>query len=300
MRMYEDLINVVGKENLKLDEKMSAHTTLGIGGNAKVLIEPKNEKEINSILSIAKEYNKKVYIIGRGSNILVSDDGLDGIVIKIANKFSSIKIEGNSMIIKSGTPIAEVSKLAMKKSLKGIEFASGIPGTVGGAIVMNAGAYGGEMKDIVEWVTVMKEDGSIEKIYNQDMQFSYRKSLLTKEDKWIVLEVKINLDNGDKEEILNEMMTRNEKRVSSQPLDKNNCGSTFKRPKDNFAGKLIEDCGLKGFNHNGVEISSKHAGFIVNNGKSTAKDMLYVMEVAKKSVKEKFGITLEEEVKIFK
>lgn len=298
--IYNELSKVIKTENLKKDEKMSAHTTLGVGGYASIFVEPSTEEEIVEIVKIAKRNNIKTYIIGRGSNLLVSDEGLDGIVIKIADKFSSVTLNEDSMVVKSGAPIASIAKLAMRNSLSGLEFASGIPGTVGGAIAMNAGAYGGEIKDIVEWVNVIKEDGSIEKIHNKDMKFSYRKSLLTEKNKWIVLSVKINLKKGKQSDILKEMISRNEKRVISQPLEKNNCGSTFKRPEGHFAGKLIEDCGLKGFEYNGVEISSKHAGFIVNNGKSTAKDMLYVIGVAKKAVKDKFGITLEEEVKILK
>lgn len=298
--IYNELSKVIKAENLKKDEKMSAHTTLGVGGCASIFVEPSTEEEIVEVVKIAKRNNIKTYIIGRGSNLLVSDEGLDGIVIKIADKFSSVTINEDSMVVKSGAPIASIAKLAMRNSLSGLEFASGIPGTVGGAIAMNAGAYGGEVKDIVEWVNVIKEDGSIEKIHNKDMKFSYRRSLLTEKNKWIVLSVKINLKKGKQSDILKEMISRNEKRVISQPLEKNNCGSTFKRPEGHFAGKLIEDCGLKGFEYNGVEISSKHAGFIVNNGKSTAKDMLHVIEVAKKAVKDKFGIILEEEVKILK
>ena len=298
--IYNELSKVIKNKNLKRDERMSSHTTLGVGGCASIFVEPNTEKEIAEVMKIAKKNNIQTYIIGRGSNLLVSDEGLNGIVIKIGDKFSSVALHENSMIIKSGAPIAGVAKLAMRNSLSGLEFASGIPGTIGGAIAMNAGAYGGEIKDIVEWVNVMKEDGSIEKIHNKDMKFSYRRSLLTEKSKWVVLSAKINLKRGNQGDILQKMESRNKKRVIAQPLEKNNCGSTFKRPEGHFAGKLIEDCGLKGFKYNGVEISSKHAGFVVNDGKSKAKDMLHVIEVAKKAVKDKFGITLEEEVKILK
>ena len=299
-KVYIELMESVSVNSIKKNEKMSNHTTLGVGGEAKLFVEPETEVEIVDVIKIAKKNNIPLYIIGRGSNLLVSDNGLNGIVLKIANKFSSVMINGDSIISRAGAPVATISKLAMKNSLSGIEFASGIPGTVGGAIAMNAGAYGGEMKDIVEWVKVIKEDGSIEKIQNKDMEFEYRKSILTKNPNWVVLSVKMNLQKGNQAEILKEMIDRNKKRVVSQPLHKYNCGSTFKRPEGHFAGKLIEDCGLKGYRYNNVEISSKHAGFIVNDGKSTANDMLHVIDVAKKAVKDKFGIVLEEEVKILK
>lgn len=299
-KVYNQLSEFVRVNNIKKNEKMSNHTTLGVGGEAKIFVEPETEEEVVKVVQIAKENDMPLYIIGRGSNLLVSDDGLQGVVLKLADNFSSIVICEDSMVARAGTPIAGLAKIAMKNSLSGLEFASGIPGTVGGAIAMNAGAYGGEMKDIVEWVKVIKEDGTIERIQNKDMNFEYRKSILTEKTDWIVLSVKINLQKGKQSEILKEMKTRNEKRVISQPLHKNNCGSTFKRPEGHFAGKLIEDCGLKGYRYNNVEISSKHAGFIVNDGKSTAEDMLYVINLAKKAVKDKFGITLEEEVKMLK
>lgn len=298
--VYDQLSKILKLDNIKKNENMSNHTTLSVGGKASILIEPETEEEIVKSVKIIKENDVPLYVVGRGSNLLVSDEGLNGVVLKLSDKFSSVSICDNSIIAKSGTPIAALAKLAMKNSLSGLEFASGIPGTVGGAIAMNAGAYGGEMKDIVEWVKIIKENGAIEIMSNEDMQFSYRRSILTNNPNWIVVSVKINLKKGKQIDIFNEMQTRNEKRVSAQPLSQCNCGSTFKRPEGHFAGKLIEDCGLKGFSYNGVEISSKHAGFIVNNGKSTASDMLHVINIAKEAVKNKFGIQLEEEVKILK
>ena len=279
--VYKQLSEVLISANIKKNEKMSKHTTLAVGGEADIFVEPETEEEIVKVVNIVRENNLPLYIIGRGSNLLVSDDGLLGVVLKIGDKLSSVLICGNSMIVRAGTPIAAIAKLAMKNSLSGLEFASGIPGTVGGAIAMNAGAYGGEIKDVIEWVKVIKDNGSIEIIENKDMEFKYRRSILTDNPSWVVLSMKINLTRGTQSEIFNEMQTRNEKRVSSQPLDQYNCGSTFKRPEGHFAGKLIEDCGLKGFKYNDVEISAKHAGFIVNNGKSSAKDMLHVINLAK-------------------
>jgi UDP-N-acetylmuramate dehydrogenase len=296
-KVYKELSKVIKKKNIKTNENMRNHTTLKIGGEATILIEPKSELEIKHIVEVAKNNNIKVYTIGRGSNILIDDNGLDGIVIKLSNKFSSVALHGEIMIARAGVSLASIAKVAMRNSLSGLEFASGIPGTLGGAIMMNAGAYGGEMKNIVEWVTILKEDGTVKELSCEDMQFSYRDSILSKNPNWIVLSAKLNLKKSTQNEILKEMLTRNEKRVISQPLDKHNCGSTFKRPEGYFAGELIENCGLKGFSHNGVSVSEKHAGFIVNEGNSTAEDMLHVINIVKKSVKDKFGVTLEEEVK---
>lgn len=295
---YDELRKIVDCDYIKINESMRNHTTLKMGGNASILIEP-NEEELPKVMKLIKECGLRYRIIGRGSNILVSDEGLNAIVIKIADRYSSVAINKTSIVVSAGVPISYVSKIALANKLTGSEFASGIPGTVGGAVVMNAGAYGGEVKDIIEWVTIMKEDGSIVKMSNEDMKFSYRKSILTDNPNWIVLAAKFNLEPGVEKEIFEQMQARNQKRVISQPLHQHNCGSVFKRIDGTSAGKLIDDCGLKGFTYNGVEISSKHANFIVNNGNSTAKDMLYVIEVAKKAVKEKFGIVLEEEVKMF-
>ena len=304
MSLTNEILNEIKhslkKGHFQLNEKMSKHTTFGVGGAASVFIEPTCEEEISKVLKIANKHNIPFYIIGRGSNLLVSDNGLDGIVIKIADMFSCSVLQSRSIIVDAGASLAAVSKMAYRNSLTGLEFASGIPGTVGGAVAMNAGAYGNEMKDIVEWVKVMKNDGTITVMKNEEFNFSYRESILTKNTDWIVLSVKLNLQSGDKNEILQQMLDRNKKRVSSQPLDKNNCGSVFKRPEGHFAGKLIEDCGLRGFSYNGVEISQKHAGFITTSKNSTAADVLYVINLAKNKVKENFGISLEEEVKILK
>ena len=287
--LYDELIKIVDKSNIKIDEEMKNHTSLRVGGKAKYLVEPTSEKEIESLVKLMIELKEPYYIIGRGSNLLVKDEGIDGVVIKITDKFSGIDKSSNKLTVKSGTSLASVAKYAYINSLSGIEFASGIPGSIGGAIAMNAGAYGGEMKDIVESVKIIDDLGNIKVFSNEEMKFSYRRSLLTSKSSYIVLEVVINLTDGDKEVIYNEMKTR---------ADMCNCGSTFKRPEGHFAGQLIEECGLKGYTVNGVEVSSKHAGFVVNNGKTTATDMINMINFIKEKVKEKFNIELEEEVKI--
>lgn len=296
--LYDELIKIVDKSNIKINEEMKNHTSLRVGGKAKYLIEPTSEKEIESLVKLMIELKEPYYIIGRGSNLLVKDEGIDGVVIKITDKFSGIDESSNKLTVKSGTSLASVAKYAYINSLSGIEFASGIPGSIGGAIAMNAGAYGGEMKDIVESVKIIDDLGNIRVLSNEEMKFSYRRSLLTSKSSYIVLEVVLKLTDGDKEVIYNEMKTRADKRTLSQPLDMCNCGSTFKRPEGHFAGQLIEECGLKGYAVNGVEVSSKHAGFVVNNGKTTATDMINMINFVKEKVKEKFGVVLEEEVKI--
>lgn len=297
-KFYMDLVKVVGVKNIKCDEEMKNHSSLRVGGKVNFLVDIKSESELIDVVKLLIQYNQNYYIIGRGSNILVKDEGFDGVIVKLSNKFSGIDRDGKKLTVLAGTPLAEVSKFAYKNSLSGIEFASGIPGSVGGAIAMNAGAYGGEMKDIVKSVKLLDEYGNIKILESKDMMFSYRRSLLTDNPRYIVVSVEIELKDGKKDEILNEMMSRAIKRAGAQPLNKCNCGSTFKRPEGHFAGQLIEECGLKGYKYNGVEVSSKHAGFIVNNGKSNSSDMLAVIDFVKKNVKDKFGIELEEEVRI--
>lgn len=297
-RLYMELLKIINIKDIKCDEEMKNHTTLRVGGRVDFLVEPNTEEQLEQLIKLLLENKKPYYVIGRGSNLLVKDEGINGVVIKISDKFSGIEKEDNRLTIKSGTPLAEVSKYAYKNELSGVEFASGIPGSVGGAIAMNAGAYGGEMKDIVRSVKIIDNRGDIRVLNCEEMEFSYRKSLITNNPLYAVLSVEIELKKGNKEEIFEQMNIRAQKRTCSQPLEKCNCGSTFKRPEGHFAGQLIEECGLKGYSLNGVEVSSKHAGFVVNNGKSTATDMINMINFVKEKVKDKFGVVLEEEVKI--
>lgn len=297
-RLYMELLKIINIKDIKCYEEMKNHTSLRVGGKADFLVEPNTEEQLEQIIKLLVQNKKRYYIIGRGSNLLVKDEGIRGVVVKISDKFSGIERIDNRLIVKSGTPLAEVSKYAYKNELSGIEFASGIPGSIGGAIAMNAGAYGGEMKDVVRSVKIIDNCGNIRVLSCEEMEFSYRKSLITNNPLYAVLSVEIELKKGNREEIFEQMNIRAQKRTSSQPLEKCNCGSTFKRPEGHFAGQLIEECGLKGYSLNGVEVSSKHAGFIVNNGKTTSADMLNMINLVKEKVKEKFGIVLEEEVKI--
>lgn len=285
-------------ENILLEnELMSKHTTYKIGGPIDYLFIPKSKKEILGALELSKEIGIEPFIFGNGSNLLVRDLGIRGIGIKIYSSYSDITVDGTTMTIESGAIMGKISSVAVENNLKGFEFASGIPGTIGGAIVMNAGAYGGEIKDIVKYVECVDLEGNVRKYTNKEMNFKYRNSLV-KEKNLVVLKVVLALEKGDKEEIQSILKDLTEKRTSKQPLNLPSCGSTFKRPEGYFAGKLIEDSGLKGYRYKNVQVSEKHCGFIVTLGGSKAEDVIYVIEHIQKTVREKFGVELETEVKI--
>lgn len=296
--IYESLLNIIDdKDNIKIDEPMSKHISFKVGGPADILVKPSSEEELSGILKLIKEENIPYLVIGNGSNLLVKDGGIRGIVIEISDNFNNFDIDGNFINIQSGALLSVVGKAALRAELKGFEFAAGIPGTLGGALAMNAGAYGGEMKHIVKSVRLMDTDGDIHEFSNEDMQFEYRKSILTREP-YIVLSAVIELENGNYDEIKETMADFTQRRVTKQPLSLPSAGSTFKRPPGNFAGKLIEDSGLRGLTLRGAQVSEKHCGFVVNLGNAKAKDILDLMYVVKSTVNAKYGIMLEEEVKI--
>lgn len=286
--------------NVKYNEMLKYHTTFGIGGKCIALIEPKCVDDIIDIIKICKENNFNFFIIGNGSNLLVSDDGYDGVIIKLKREFSKIDVLGENLIAESGAKLSEIFKVTLENSLTGFEFASGIPGTIGGAIYMNAGAYGFEMKDVVKEVEVIDIDNL--KLINlsiEDLNFGYRKSLIQKRN-YIVTKVTLKLKNGNKEKIKALYEELNEKRNSKQPMDFKSAGSTFKRPDGYFAAKLIEDAGLKGFSVNDAQVSTKHSGFVINRKNASCKDVLNLVDYVKKTVFEKFSVKLEMEVKILK
>ncbi|MGL5695090.1 MAG: UDP-N-acetylmuramate dehydrogenase [Peptostreptococcaceae bacterium] len=295
--IYESLLNIIDKNNIKMDEPMKNHISFKVGGPADILVKPSTEEELAGVLKLIKEENIPYLIIGNGSNLLVKDGGLRGIVIEISDNFNDFEIEGSLVKVQSGALLSIVGKAIMRAELKGFEFASGIPGTLGGALAMNAGAYGGEMKQIVKSVRLMDMDGNIHEFSNEDMQFEYRKSILSRES-YIVISAVIELENGNYDEIKATMADFTQRRVTKQPLSLPSAGSTFKRPPGHFAGKLIEDSGLRGLTLRGAQVSEKHCGFVVNLGNATAKDILDLMYVVKSTVNAKFGVMLEEEVKI--
>ena len=285
---------------VRYDEPLKSHTTFKIGGNCIALIEPREISDIIEAVKICKKNNIKFFVIGNGSNLLVPDEGYNGVIIKLKSEFSKIEVEGDYLIVNSGAKLSEVYTVAYENSLTGFEFASGIPGTIGGAIYMNAGAYGGEMKDIVESVEVLDLDNfELRELKNEELEFSYRKSIIQRRN-YIVTTIKLKLQKGNKEKINAVYEDLRERRNSKQPLNFGSAGSTFKRPEGHFASKLIEDAGLKGYHINDAWVSEKHSGFIVNKGNASFKEVMELIEYVQKVVFEKFGVKLETEVRILK
>ena len=285
---------------VRYDEPLKNHTTFKIGGNCIALIEPREVSDIVETIKICRENSIKFFIIGNGSNLLVPDEGYNGVIIKLKGEFSTIQVEGEYLIVNSGAKLSEVYTVAYENSLTGFEFASGIPGTIGGAIYMNAGAYGGEMKDIVESVQVLDLDNfELRELKNEELEFSYRKSIIQRRN-YIVTTIKLKLQKGNKEKINAVYEDLRERRNSKQPLNFGSAGSTFKRPEGHFASKLIEDAGLKGYHINDAWVSEKHSGFIVNKGNASFKEVMELIEYVQKVVFEKFGVKLETEVRILK
>lgn len=298
--MYLDILNKL-KENgiVKIKENvlMRDYTTMKIGGPADVLIEPNSIDQIQKIINIAKETNTPLTIIGNGSNLLVRDKGIRGIVVVLKDEFSKITVKENILTAQSGATLRSAAIESFEKKLTGMEAVSGIPGTVGGAIIMNAGAYGTEMKDIVKNVVCIDRDGNIQNFNNEEMDFSYRHSTASEKD-LIVLEVSFELKPGKYEKIIEDFKEYDNKRSSRQPLDKNSAGSTFKRPEGYFASKLIDDAGLRGYRVGNAMVSEKHAGFLINIEDSTCENMLHLIEDVQKRVYDKYKVKLEREVKL--
>lgn len=280
--------------NVKKDEPMKNHTTFKIGGPAKYFAEPENKEEIKRLIATAKEYDVRVLALGRGSNILVSDDGIDALVIHMGDRFSSVEVCGNVITAASGAPLSKIARCAAENSLEGFCFAAGIPGSLGGALYMNAGAYGGEMKDVV--VKSYALDLRLNEKEVTDHNFGYRKSVY-RETGDIILGAEIKLEKGDAAKIKAEMSSLAEKRREKQPVDMPSAGSVFKRPEGHFAGALIENAGLKGLCVGDAVVSEKHAGFIVNRGSATADDVKRLIELIEEKVYKAYGVMLEPEIK---
>ena len=294
--IYKQLVeNGINENNILLDELMSKHTSFKVGGNADFFIKVYSVEEIKSVLKISRENNLPLFVLGNGTNLLVRDEGYRGIVLQI--KLEDIKIDGTNVSVGAGVKNAVLFKKLLNNNLTGFEFASGIPGTIGGAIKMNAGAYGSEMKDIVKEVTYLDYDGNIHTISNEECEFSYRHSRFFGE-KAIILETKLILEKGNKEEIQEKVTELAKQRKEKQPLEYPNAGSTFKRGENYITAKLIDECGLKGYSIGGAQVSEKHAGFIINKNSATAKDILDLIEYVQEVVKEKTGEDIKLEVEI--
>lgn len=282
---------------VRFSEEMKNHTTFEIGGPCDVMIIPENKEQVLNTLKTIKEHDFSYMVIGNGSNLLVSDKGLRMAIIKLGEAFSQIKIEGEKVYAQAGAELAEVAKASIEEGLAGMEYVSGIPGNIGGAVTMNAGAYGGEMKDIVETVTCLGQDLEIRTYTNEDMHFSYRHSRV-QEENLIVLEVELALEKGNQEEIDELYHSLTQRREEKQPLEYASAGSTFKRPEGYYAGKLIDDAGLRGYKHNNAMVSEKHCGFVINTGGAACDDVLYVIRHIQKEIYDKYRVKLQTEVKI--
>lgn len=291
----EELKNICG--TVLLNEPMSLHTSFRTGGPAEVFIKAESTENIISAIDIAKKYNKQYIITGNGSNILVKDGGIDGIVINIGNEMSKIKCDGTKIYAQAGAMLSVLATAAADEELTGLEFASGIPGTVGGAVFMNAGAYDGEIKDVIEYADVIDSEGNIHRLIKDELELSYRHSVIDDKN-MIVVGAMFNLNKGIKKNITDKMADFAKRRRDKQPLNYPSAGSTFKRPEGYFAGKLIEDSGLKGKTVGGAQVSEKHAGFVVNIGNATSSDIIALMDGCIETVYNKFGVKLEPEVRI--
>lgn len=288
---------IAGDSNVRCDEPMSSHCTFRAGGTAKYYVIPDEYTKVRDVLRLCVEENIPYYVIGNGSNLLVQDDGFDGVIIEIDSALAKIEINGNEIFAKAGAKLSKIAVKALNESLTGFEFAHGIPGNLGGAVTMNAGAYGGEMKDVLKWVKVLDNNGEMKTLKAEELELGYRTSIIVKE-KMIVLEACIELHEGNRDEIEMHMKELMAKRKEKQPLEYPSAGSTFKRPEGYFAGKLIQDAGLKGYRVGGAMVSEKHSGFVINYDNATATDIINLMKDVRKKVYEEFQVTLEPEVKI--
>lgn len=295
-RFDEALKNILGNDRMLKNEPMKHHTTFRVGGAAEYYVRP-DSGQLAELLHLCLEYEKEYLIIGNGSNLLVSDRGISGVVIEIGKQLDEIRVDGTTIYAKAGAMLSKTAHTAMEAGLTGMEFAAGIPGCIGGAIVMNAGAYGGEMKDILKRVLVMSEDGEEKWFTPSELDMSYRHSSII-QNHYIVLGAEIALEPGNQEEIRAKMEELKEKRVEKQPLEYPSAGSTFKRPEGYFAGKLIMDAGLRGFQIGGAAVAEKHCGFVINKEHATASDIYRLIQEIQKEVYRQFGVTLEPEVKM--
>ena len=293
--VYEYIRANVPEEDILTEEPMSRHTTFRIGGEAACFIRISSEEQLRKLIPYFENVGIEYFVLGKGSNLLVGDKGYPGVILQISDACQQIEAEGNRLQVQAGAALSKVALFAMERGLEGLEFAAGIPGTVGGGVVMNAGAYGGEIKQVVESVRVLSSEGEILTLDNDTMEFGYRTSIIRNRN-FTVLSVTFRLREGNREEIRARIEDFQKRRMEKQPLNYPSAGSTFKRPEGYFAGKLIMDAGLRGFQIGDARVSDKHCGFVVNVGKATARDVTDVIEEVQEKVRERFGVSLEREV----
>lgn len=296
MVLYEELCNILGEEKVLTDEPMSRHTTFQVGGPADYFVIPDSPKEIKELIIFLKHENIPYYILGNGSNLLVGDKGYRGVIIYLYKNLNRIRTEGSHIHAQAGALLSKIAAEALDKSLTGFEFASGIPGTMGGAVMMNAGAYGGEMSHVLESTTILTQEGEIKTLSVDELELGYRTSIIAKND-YVVLEAVVGLTPGNADEIRALMEELKQRRVTKQPLEYPSAGSTFKRPEGYFAGKLIDDAGLRGFRVGNAQVSTKHCGFVINLGGATAKEIVDLMNHVIDQVEADSGVRLNPEVK---
>lgn len=296
MSILEGLCQILGEQNVKVNEPMKKHITFRVGGPADYFLTPETVEQVQKIVMFLKKNNIPYYIVGNGSNLLVGDLGYRGAIIQIYQKMNQIRTDGEYIYADAGALLSKIAAEALSKELTGFEFASGIPGTLGGAVMMNAGAYGGEIKQVIQEATVLTQAGEIVKRTVDEMELSYRSSIFSKNGD-IVLSAVLKFEKGNKEAIRARMDELKEQRVTKQPLEYPSAGSTFKRPEGYFAGKLIQDAGLRGFQVGGAQVSEKHCGFVINKDHATAADIVSLMEQVSDKVEAQFGVRLEPEVK---
>ena len=297
--MIETVMNEINNKTASLclmNESLKKHTTYGIGGPADLMIFPKSKQDLIKVIEIINKNKIQLTILGSGSNVLVSDNGIRGAVISLKNSLKKIEVDDNILYAECGTMLGKIVKHAVKNNLIGLENLNGVPGTLGGALIMNAGAWGGEISENLIHVEVINSKSEIQKIQKKDLNFSYRQSSFNKDD--ILLSAKFNLKKADKDIIKENFIEAQSGRKKSQPLNKRSAGSLFKNPKNNSAGKLLDEAGLKGFSIGDAKISEKHANFFINDGDATSKDMLMLIKKAHKEVKDKFNVNLSLEVKL--
>lgn len=295
--VINELYRIVGEKNVKLEEPMCKHTTFRIGGPVQAFVTPQTTEELGQIVLLCNAEKTPFFMLGHGSNLLVGDGGMEGVVIQLYNNYSNFMIEGTTVKAQAGIMLCKLGQEIKDAGLTGFEFAAGIPGTLGGAIMMNAGAYGGEMKDIVMSVQLMDLNGNLFEKTGEEMEFAYRHSIV-EEKKYIILGAALALQYGDKKTIENRMEELAIARKTKQPLEFPSAGSTFKRPEGYFAGKLIMDAGLQGYQIGGAQVSEKHCGFVVNKGNATAADVIQLITDVKQKVYDRFQVELEPEVKM--
>ena len=295
-RFYNILSEIAGESNILKDEPMSMHTSFKIGGKADYFVTPDSISDLCETVELCRKFNVSYTVLGNGSNVLVSDKGYRGAIIQIQKNICGVRVDGEEIYAESGALLSKISSEAVRAGLEGFEFASGIPGTLGGAVIMNAGAYGGEIKDVLVKADVFKPGEGIVELTNKELALGYRTSRVKHTD-WIVLGALLRLKKGDKDAIVSKIEQLKEERNAKQPLDLPSAGSAFKRPEGHFAGKLIMDAGLRGYSIGDAAVSEKHCGFLVNKGNATASDMKKLFNEIIREVKEKFDVTLEPEVR---